>query len=225
MNVSSLSQSVRSYLVPDLRRRRLWMSLLGVLLCGVSVALFKVSAFGLDPYQCFMGGLDRTIPIRYGTLHILVSIVLLVNAVRMDQRLLGVSTILNLLFLGYVVDGTSWLLRALFGAPSLALRAVLMAVALPVTCYAAALYYSADMGVSVYDAIALHVSAAKSWPFRFVRIGTDLACVLIGLALGEKPGVGTIITAFCMGPLISFMRGKWTDPMVRAASPAEEERA
>lgn len=218
VNASDIFQKIRQYFLPGLKRRRLWMAVWGVALCGVSTALFKASAFGVSPYQCFVGGLDRLIPIPFGTLYVLISLVLLVNVLIMDKRLVGVSTVLNLLFLGYIIDGTCWLLVRIFGEPSVALRAVYLASGLIITCYSAALYYSADMGVSVYDAIALHVSASKKWPFRLVRIGTDLVCVLVGLTMGEIPGVGTILTAFCMGPLISLFREKVTDPMIEKAA-------
>ncbi|MBP5754190.1 MAG: hypothetical protein J6W60_15220, partial [Treponema sp.] len=58
----------------------------------------------------------------------------------------------------------------------------------------------------------------KTWKkgkFQYVRIITDLVCVILGVGLfmlaGGQPsaiptiaGIGTIVTAFFMGPLIEF---------------------
>ena len=83
-------------------------------------------------------------------------------------------------------------------------------------CIAASLYITADLGVSTYDAVALIiVNTWKKGKFRYVRIITDIVCILIGIATflisGGKiiqvptiVGIGTIITAFFMGPLIEF---------------------
>ena len=75
---------------------------------------------------------------------------------------------------------------------------------------------TADMGVSTYDAIALIcVHRWKLGKFRIVRIATDLLCILSGIGmyllaegtaneLTSFLGIGTILTAFCMGPLIDI---------------------
>ena len=83
----------------------------------------------------------------------------------------------------------------------------------------AALYYDADLGVSTYDAIPLHIADRKPKlfgrvvPFKVIRIISDLICVGVGLALGFLPGIGTLITALFMGPLITFFRRTLSGPM------------
>ena len=86
---------------------------------------------------------------------------------------------------------------------------------------------TADMGVSTYDAVAIVMSAKWKWgKFKYIRICTDLVCVLLGCLLfvlagnelGKIPtiaGIGTIITAFFMGPLIDFFNEKVAKPMLK----------
>ena len=64
-----------------------------------------------------------------------------------------------------------------------------------------------------YDWIALTVSDRKGWAFRVVRITTDFICVLTGGLLGAKVGIGTVLTAFCMGPIIQFFNEKVSTPL------------
>ena len=54
----------------------------------------------------------------------------------------------------------------------------------------------------------------KVVPFRFIRIVSDLICTLIGFLLGLMPGIGTVITALFMGPLITFFRQHLSDPLL-----------
>ena len=81
-------------------------------------------------------------------------------------------------------------------------------------CFASSLYITSNLGVSAYDAQALMLSDTGKIQFRFVRIGTDLVCVAAGFALGATVGVGTLVTAFFMGPLIDFFNRKIARPML-----------
>ena len=109
----------------------------------------------------------------------------------------------------------------MLGETGLAVRLLLLVVGIVLTCIAAALYYTADLGVSTYDAIPLYLADRKYkvsghiLPFRVIRIACDLLCVLIGFLLGWMPGVGTIITALFMGPLITFFRKRLSDPLLQ----------
>ena len=51
-------------------------------------------------------------------------------------------------------------------------------------------------------------------PFRAIRIISDLICTGIGAALGAPVGLGTVITALFMGPLIAFFRRTVSDPLL-----------
>lgn len=89
---------------------------------------------------------------------------------------------------------------------------------------------TADLGVSTYDAVALIL--VNKWhigQFKYIRIVTDVICVVLGAVLfllgGGKLsaiptiiGVGTIITAFFMGPLIEVFNRKVAIPMLKGES-------
>ena len=130
-----------------------------------------------------------------------------------NRRMIGLGTIINLFLLGYVVEYTDVLLDRIFPSPSVFLRVLLMILALVLASLAASLYFVADMGVSAYDWIALTISEKKGWAFRLVRITTDFICVLIGGLLGATVGAGTVLTAFCMGPVIQFFNEKVSTPL------------
>ena len=84
-----------------------------------------------------------------------------------------------------------------------------------------ALYITADLGVSTYDAISLHMADRKLGPYRLLRIGTDLMCVVAGFLMGATVGVCTVVTAFLLGPAIAFLREKCFEPLLHAGGSAE----
>ena len=73
--------------------KRIVMTIGGILLCGVGVGFLKLSAFGVDPFQSFMAGLSAIIPFSFGTLHILVSVCLLMFMLVFDRHYIGSGTI------------------------------------------------------------------------------------------------------------------------------------
>ena len=189
------------------------MCISGVLLSGVAAGIFGFTAFGMDPFQVFAHGAWGLIPLSYGTFYVILNGIMLAFMFFFNRRMIGLGTIINLFLLGYVVEYTGVILDRAFPAPSVYLRVVLMIAALILASLAASLYFVADMGVSAYDWIALTISAKKGWAFRVVRIATDFICVLTGGLLGATVGIGTVLTAFCMGPVIQFFNEKISMPL------------
>ena len=133
----------------------------------------------------------------------------------------AVGNMLDRFLLGYVVEFSEATLERMFGDLGLGMRIVFLVIGIVVTCIAAALYYSADLGVSTYDAIPLHIASLEPrlfghvLPFRVVRIISDVICTAVGVALGARAGLGTVVTALFMGPLIAFFRRTISDPLVQ----------
>lgn len=221
--MNKLLSFFKPYLQPGLERRRALMTVFGVTTGGLSVGLFKQSAFGVDPFQCLCNGLDNVIPISFGTLYVIINAVLLLVVLLTDRHYIGLGTFINLFLLGYVVEFSENAIYALMGEPTMALRIVYLVVGMVVLCLASALYFTADLGVSTYDAIALYLVSKKIAPFRFIRIATDLCCVAVGFALGYVPGIGTILSAFFMGPLISWFNVRVAQPLLHGANGNETQ--
>ena len=199
--------------------RRIAMTVCGVLLTGVIVGLFKTSRMGVDPFQVLCAGLDHVIPIPFGTLYVIINLILLVGMFFADRRYIGLGTVINMLFLGYVAQYAQAFFQFLFPNPSIVARFAMLLIAIPFLCLAGSLYITADLGVSTYDVWALTLERRTRFPFRFLRVGTDLLCVCLGFALlGFTPagmiGIGTIVTAFFTGPLIDYFNRKVSRPLL-----------
>ena len=206
--------------------RRILMSLMGVVICAVSVGFFKLAALGVDPFQSFMAGLDALIPVGFGTLYMITNAVLLLFSLIFDRHYIGIATFINLFLLGYITQFSYAVLQRLIPDPSLVIRVACLVFGVVVICFGSAFYMTADLGVSTYDAIALIITGTwKKGKFSYVRIITDLCCVLLGCvlfilagnsisAIPTIAGVGTIITAFFMGPLIELFNVKFARPFL-----------
>ncbi len=202
------------------------MSLFGVIICAISVGIFKIAALGVDPFQSLMSGLDNMIPIDFGTLYVIVNLILLSFSLIADRTNIGIATFINLFLLGYITDFTYKTLQGIIVDPSMVVRAICLIVGIVIICFGSAFYMTANLGVSTYDAVAIVMANKWKWgQFKFIRIATDFVCVSIGVTLfllaggtwKQVPtiaGFGTIITAFFMGPLIDFFNKKVAIPFM-----------
>ena len=209
--------------------KRICMSFFGVIICAVSVGIFKIAALGVDPFQSFMAGLDKLIPIDFGLLYIIVNALLLSFALIFDRHYIGIATFINLFLLGYITQFSYEFLQTLFVQPSLLVRILCLGVGVGIICFGSAFYMTADLGVSTYDAVALIIcNTWKKGKFQYVRIITDIICVVLGIvlfliaggtlsAIPTIAGIGTIITAFFMGPLIEFFNVHCARPFLNGS--------
>ena len=204
------------------------MSVLGVTLCGISVGFFRFAAFGVDPFQSFMSGVDKLVPLSYGTLNVVVNAILLIFALVFDRHYIGIGTMVNLFLLGYIVEISQGTLNALLSPDNIVFRLLVFVVGFVALCFSSSVYMTADLGVSTYDAVAIIM--AEKWKigkFKYIRIITDFICVALGITLfmigggtlsgiPAFVGVGTILTAFFMGPLIDFFNRTVSKPFLEA---------
>ena len=216
----------KTFFKKDHMVKRILMSIFGVLICGVAVGFFKRAMFGVDPFQSLMAGLDCVIPISFGTLYVIVNVIMLLFSLIFDRHYIGLATFINLFLIGYIAEFSLKMLENFFPTLGIPGRSICLIIGILIICVASSFYMTADIGVSTYDAVALIIS--NTWhigKFKYVRIVTDVVCVILGVALyflsggtvsgiGAVIGAGTIITAFFMGPLVDFFAGKLAKPFL-----------
>ncbi len=193
--------------------RRCAMTVTGVIGSGFSVGMFNASAFGMDPFQVFAHGIWMHLPIGFGTFYMLLNLAMLVGVFLTDRSKIGLGTFLNIFLLGYMVDFSTWIWNRPLFTDLLVIRAALLVLGVLLLCASSSLYFVGDLGVSTYDAVALCISERKKWKFFIVRVTCDLLAAITGFALGAVLGIGTLVSAFGMGPLITFFNVHFSGPL------------
>ena len=195
--------------------KRILMMLIGNVILGTGAGMLRAADFGVDPYQCFVLGIDKALKLGYGTTFVIVNAVFLVLMLLLARKMLNVGTLVNMFFLGYIIDFSYSMCMKISSSPSFFVRVVYFIVSILLITFSSAVIYTADMGVSTYDWIALKTAEVqKKVSFKWCRVGTDLICVIIGLVFSIIPGIGTIVTAFLLGPLVSFFRTYCSEPFL-----------
>ena len=178
--------------------KRILMSLFGVIICAISVGIFKIAALVVDPFQSFMAGLDALVPIKFGTLYVITNAVLFIFMLIFDRHYIGIATFINLFLLGYITQFTYEFLQTVIVDPSIWVRVLCLVVGVVIICFGSAFYMTADLGVGLF------------------LISGGAARDIITIA-----GVGTIITAFFMGPLIEFFNVHCARPVLNGKKKEE----
>ena len=204
--------------------KRIIMMIIGNVILGMGAGMLRAADFGVDPYQCFVLGIDNLLKLGYGTTFVVVNAVFLVLMLVFARRMLNLGTLVNMFFLGYIIDFSHSICMNITPLPSVLVRVVYFIVSILLITFSSAVIYTADMGVSTYDWIALKTAEAqKIVSFKWCRVGTDLVCVIIGLVFSIIPGIGTIVTAFLLGPLVSFFRTYCSEPFLYGKSNRESQ--
>ena len=97
--------------------------------------------------------------------------------------------------------------------PTIGIKILFLIIGIVVISFGSSLFFVGDLGVPAYGAIALILSEKKVAGFQYCRIGTDIICTVLGYFLGATVGLGTLITAFFMGPVIEFFNRKVSIPL------------
>ena len=169
--------------------KRVLMTFAGIFLAGVSVAIFKASDFGTDPNSCFVMGVWNLAGIKYSYVYIAINALMLLGVFFLDRHFIGLGTVLNLFFMGIIVEKGMQLFDRYLPERTFGVRVLLMCIAVVMMCFASALYFTADMGVSAYDAYALILDKRTRIPFRMCRIGTDVITTAAGFFMGAAQNI------------------------------------
>ena len=195
--------------------KRIIMMLIGNVILGMGAGMLRAANFGVDPYQCFVLGIDNVLKLGYGTTFVIVNAVFLVLMLLLARKMLNLGTLVNMFFLGYIIEFSYSILMNITPEPNMVIRIIYFVISILLITFSSAVIYTADMGVSTYDWIALKTAEVqKKVSFKWCRVGTDLVCVIVGFIFSIIPGIGTIVTAFLLGPLVSFFRTHFSEPFL-----------
>ena len=180
--------------------RRLIQLFVGLWLYGTAMALFVRSGLGLDPWDVFHAGVQHLVGWSFGTVVIVVGFAVLLLWIPLRQAP-GLGTIANAVVIGVATDVTLAWVRP---ATDLVMAWVLLLVGLVVNGIAGALYIGAQLGPGPRDGLMTGLARRTGWSLRLVRTGLELSVLGIGWALGGVVGIGTVVYAVAIGPLVQF---------------------
>ena len=183
--------------------------LLGNALLGLGVGICKLSNFGTDPFNSLCLSVSGALSISYPLFTWGFNLSLFIFQIIFGRRYVHMGTFVNWFLPSVVANAVLSVFEVKLGAVGLPVRIPLLAAGLLLIALGLAIYQQADLGIAPYDAVPLMIiDRFPKAKFFIIRIALDGSAVIVALIAGgiamKTLGVGTAITALCLGPLINM---------------------
>ena len=170
---------------------------------GFGVYLTIQANIGAGPWDVLNLGLSKTLGILYGTASIAVSCTILGIDIVLKEPI-GIAMFIDAVVVGKAVDFFNHI-HAVPPASSLLTGVPLMLVGLTIMAYTQFTYMIASLGCGPRDTLLVGLAKrVRKVPIGAVSIALLSLATLIGWLLGGPVGVGTLICAFCTGPIMQM---------------------
>ncbi|ROR92212.1 YczE/YyaS/YitT family protein [Nocardioides aurantiacus] len=181
--------------------RRLGQLAVGLTLYGVTLAMVIRATLGNSPWDVLHQGLARYLPMSIGTAVIVMSLLVLLLWIPLREKP-GLGTVANSFVVGLVADRA----LAVLAAPDEPwLRVVLLVGGVVLNGLATALYIGSQLGPGPRDGLMTGLHRRTGLPVGVVRTGIEATVVALGWLLGGVVGLGTLLYALAVGPLVQLM--------------------
>jgi len=188
--------------------RRLAQLYAGLVLYGASMALQIRAGLGLDPWDVFHQGIAERTGLSFGTVVIVTGALVLLAWVPLRQRP-GFGTVSNVFVIGIAVDAALAVLPHAGSAP-VAVAMLLAGVGL--NGVAGGAYIGAGLGPGPRDGLMTGLVRRTGRSVRLVRTSIEAGVLVAGAALGGTVGIGTVVYAVSIGPLVHVLLPRLTVP-------------
>ena len=188
---------------------RVILLMIGLTIAHFGVTLFILADLGSDPFNVLVQGIFRTISslldlsfITHGRVHIVICFIIILALLVVDKTYVKIGTILCMIFGGPIIDIFTVVLAPIFSiSDSLIFKIFLLALGCVILAYGMTIVIKSDAGTGPNDLVAVVISDKSKKKFSIVRIIVDVSFVVAGFLLGGSLGIGTVICAFCVGPV------------------------
>ncbi len=177
--------------------------LVGLTGYGFSMAMMVRAGLGLDPWDVFHQGLGMHTGMTIGIASAVVGVVVLLAWIPLRNRP-GIGTIANVIVIAITVDAGLLVLSA---PTTLGVRIAMMLGAVVLNAVSTVLYVGAGLGPGPRDGLMTGLVVRTGWSVRLIRTSIEATVLVLGWLLGGTVGVGTVVYAFGIGPLVQlFLR-------------------
>lgn len=177
--------------------------LFGYLLVAVGTVLMLYSDLGLNPWGILHQGISIQTPLTFGQASQALGFTIIIFCL-FYKVVPGVGTIMNMYFVGKFIDMIKDI--PLFVIPkSLILRLIMLFLGLVLMAFGMFFYLRENLGAGPKDGLMILLNKKTNLDIGMVRTLMELTAVFLGYIMGGKFGIGTIIVALALGPILRYI--------------------
>jgi uncharacterized membrane protein YczE len=186
--------------------RRLLQLYAGLILYGASMGMQIRAGLGLDPWDVFHQGISEKTGLSFGTIVIITGALVLLAWIPLRQKP-GIGTVSNVFVIGFAVDAT---LALMPDVNMLGAQLTLLATSVVLNAIAGAAYIGAGLGPGPRDGLMTGLVRRTGRSVGKIRTGIELSVLAVGFTLGGTVGLGTVVYALSIGPLLQLLLPAFT---------------
>ena len=171
---------------------------IGLSIFGFGHAILFGSNFGVSPWMVLAQGLAIQFEIGIGLSIIVVSFGVLLFWIPLKEKP-GIGTFINFFVVAAVIEIT---LPYIPYQTDISLKLLQVFLGILVIGIGGSIYLIANLGPGPRDGLMTGISKKTEIPMAYVRNALEISVVIIGWSLGGTAGVGTLIFAIMIGPVI-----------------------
>lgn len=175
--------------------------IIGSIISAYGITLAINAGFGGATLAILWQGLSKVTGMSIGTSSLVIAVVMIIFAFFYDRKQINVGTVLYQLIYSFFVDVFT---KVQHYTDIKALNFILMLLGVVIFAFGTGLYSAADFGRGSYEAVTFSLSEKNGWKVKIVRIVLDALMVVIGVLLGGKFGLCTVLTVIISGPVIQL---------------------
>ena len=184
--------------------RRLIQLVIGLIGFGAGVGLMIQSGLGVSPWDVLHQGLAFRFGLTTGAWTIIVSAVVLLAWIPLREPY-GIGTVLNAVIIGVMIDVTGAVIPVAENTP---LKWVMLLGGILLVGVSSGMYIGANLGPGPRDGLMTGISK-KGPSIRLTRSLIEVSALILGWLLGGTFGVGTVLFALLIGPLVQSFLPRW----------------
>ncbi|CAM3832889.1 YczE/YyaS/YitT family protein [Alkalicoccus chagannorensis] len=179
--------------------------LTGLVALSFGISLIITADLGAGPWDAFFVGLTQQFGLTVGSWTFLIGFLLILINGALLRKLPDFSALITMFLIGIFID--TWLLIVLagFSPDMLLLRVLIMSSGILICAAGIASYLQSSFARNPIDQamIVFHTLTGKS--LAFSKTFLEVTMLFAALALSGPIGVGTLLIAFGIGPLIQLL--------------------
>lgn len=198
-----MRQALRDNSTPSAILLHVLQAIVSLFCNGFGIYLIIRADIGVSPWDVLSIGLSKTLGILYGNANVAVSFSILAMDVLMREPI-GIAIFIDAIVVGKSVDFFQYL--DLVPAPkSVAVSILLLVLGMVEIGYTQYFYMRASLGCGPRDTLLVGLSKRmKKIPIGVVSVLVLAVVTLSGYLLGGPVGIGTLLCAFGLGPVMQF---------------------
>ncbi len=185
--------------------KKIMIIIIGSIIAAYGITLAMYAGFGGATLAVLWQGISKTFHISVGMASLIVAVVMLVFVLFYDRSQIHIGTVLYQIVYSFCVDLFA---KVHVYSTHMWINAILMLLGITFFAIGTGSYAAASLGRGSYEALTFSLAEKNGWQVKVVRILLDAVMVIVGVLLGGKFGICTIVTILISGPIIQFTASK-----------------